>query len=118
MGLDCFFVRKNETTGTLDVVTDLDWKDNPPNVCGGIFSSNGESGSFRGKVYANEIEQLTGLSLYDDLSNEQLGLIAAALRAQVLVSITTDRVPRGDLYDLWRMFKAYYEAGCSLEPWA
>jgi hypothetical protein len=113
MGLDCFFVRHNPATDKLDEVTDLDWKGNPPNVCGG-----GESGSFRGKVYSEQIELLTGLSLYDELDNEQVGLIAAAIRRKVINSIMDDTVPFDDLYDLWRMFKAYYEAGCSLEPWA
>lgn len=33
-------------------------------LCGGMMSANG-SGSFRGKVYAEYVEQITGLSLYE-----------------------------------------------------
>ena len=33
-------------------------------LCGGIFSSGGNDGSFRGKVYAEMILEVTGQSLY------------------------------------------------------
>lgn len=39
-----------------------------PNVlCGGMFSGNGACHSFRGKVYSEVIEYITGESLYEEL---------------------------------------------------
>lgn len=38
-----------------------------PNVlCGGLFSGNGAGPSFRGKIYNELIEELTGVSLYQE----------------------------------------------------
>jgi hypothetical protein len=35
-------------------------------LCGGMFSGNGNDGSFRGKVYNSLIEETTGVSLYEE----------------------------------------------------
>ena len=35
-------------------------------LCGGMLSSNGDGGSFRGKVYADLIQATTGVSLYQE----------------------------------------------------
>lgn len=35
-------------------------------LCGGMFSSNGDGGSFRGKVYNGLVEAATGQSLYQE----------------------------------------------------
>jgi hypothetical protein len=56
MGLDSFW-RSND--GSSPVIE----KDYP--VCGGIFSGNGND-SFRGKVYNSLVEDLTGVSLYQE----------------------------------------------------
>ena len=46
-------------------------------LCGGMMSGNGCDGSFRGKVYAPFILDVTGEDLYEDEIN--LGAIATAL---------------------------------------
>ena len=48
-------------------------------LCGGILSGNG-AGSFRGKVYANFIEEVTGESLYQEsIPNETVKVMANKL---------------------------------------
>ena len=37
-----------------------------PSLTGGMMSGNGNSGSFRGKCYAELVEEVTGYSLYED----------------------------------------------------
>ena len=50
------------------------------NLCGGMFSSrsgSGESGSFRGKVYAKLIKDTTGVDLYQEqIDTETVRLMA------------------------------------------
>lgn len=52
-----------------------------PNVlCGGLFSGNGSGSSFRGKVYNDVIEDITGVSLYQErIPNETVKGMADAL---------------------------------------
>lgn len=52
-----------------------------PNVlCGGLFSGNGAGPSFRGKVYNDIIENLTGVSLYqEEIPNETVKGMADTL---------------------------------------
>ena len=58
-----------------------------PNVlCGGLFSGNGSGPSFRGKIYNEVIEEITGVSLYQEViptdtvkgMADALGLLMAA----------------------------------------
>jgi hypothetical protein len=37
-----------------------------PSLTGGMMSGNGNNGSFRGKCYAELVEEVTGYSLYED----------------------------------------------------
>lgn len=77
MGLDNYFVI--EGTDTVPIL--LPWPD--VNLCGGMFSGHGD-GSFRGKVYADIVEQITGVSLYEDrLSTETLEEMADALNGYI-----------------------------------
>jgi hypothetical protein len=52
----------------------------PQVLCGGMFSGNGGSSSFRGKVYAGYINAVTGVSLYqEEISNEIVKQMAEQL---------------------------------------
>jgi hypothetical protein len=72
MGLDSYFkIKKYETP---------DWKELDIHLCGGMMSGHGSDGSFRGKVYSNMIEELTGHSLYqEEINRETIQEIAKRL---------------------------------------
>jgi hypothetical protein len=63
MGLDTFASRSADDIELQD--DDLQaFVDADISLCGGIFSGGGNDGSFRGKVYAELILEVTGQSLY------------------------------------------------------
>src|SRR4249919_4012400 len=106
MGLDSFW-RAPEGADCVQPHFEMELK-----LCGGMFSGNGE-GSFRGKVYSDLIEGVTGESLYQEvISNDTVRKMAAALQG-------LDEMPRPasiygrpaqwsysqqELHDLKRMF--------------
>lgn len=50
------------------------------NICGGMLSGNGNN-SFRGKIYNSVVESLTGISLYEDvIDNDNCIYIGNILR--------------------------------------
>ena len=117
MGLDSFWMKKTDN-GDFDV---LEMSFEPElKVCGGLFSANG-NGSFRGKAYADLIETVTGVSLYqDEISNETVREMSARMQEA--------EIPGDELLHEWntmpeewedikRMFKAYSEAGAILHGW-
>ena len=80
-------------------------------ICGGMCSGHGFQ-SFRGKVYAELIEEQTGISLYqDELSNEQVKEIADVLDNWI------EDVSNQESKDFVRMFRAYADAGATLRGW-
>lgn len=90
----------------------------PLNLCGGLLSGNGE-GSFRGKVYNEFIQEMTGHSLYSDLSADDVADIADKLEAlpedtkfSGLYEISNEA-----FHDLRRMFRAYALIGAGLFAW-
>jgi len=109
MGLDCFWVKSQ--------VVELEF-DPPLNLCGGLFSSSG-SGSFRGKAYDQLIEDLTGNSLYERLTNGTVREIAEILRDTWYNEELGKEydITEQEFKDLTRMFEVYAEEGCALEPW-
>lgn len=65
MGLDSFFKIKKYSTP--------EWKKLNVKLCGGLFSGEGADYSFRGKVYNDLVQQVTGISLYSfEISNSDL----------------------------------------------
>ena len=49
-------------------------------LVGGMFSGHGSDGSFRGKVYDEDVERITGESLYqEEIDNETVKSMAEAL---------------------------------------
>lgn len=63
MGLDTYARGVN---GTLPEDAASAFARSDIHLCGGMFSSNGDGGSFRGKVYANLIKATTGVDLYQE----------------------------------------------------
>lgn len=90
-----------------------------PNLVGGVLSGDGNDGSFRGKVYAEDIERISGISLYQEhMCNEDVLNIADALEAWLLEpDVEGLRVPLHDIKDLARVFRAYGNSGYYLMGW-
>lgn len=113
MGLDSYWCKTPEER-PVEIVFDP-----PLNLCGGMLSGTG-AGSFRGKVYATIIEEISGVSIYNEwLDTDTISKIAADLEA-------TEWVPRfeqeygigkEEFNDLGRMFGAYAFAKCGLYGW-
>jgi len=75
-------------------------------LCGGILSGYG-SGSFRGEVYAELIEEKTGYSLYQDLNQEQIKDIADKLEKVQYDEVEETGIYQEEFEDLKRMFREY-----------
>jgi hypothetical protein len=93
-------------------------------LVGGAFSRHGK-GSFRGKVYSDIIENITGVNLYHKtIPNPIIREMSEKLEAFELSKefYKDNRIWEGQTYeeyseqinDLKRMFAAYAEAGASL----
>jgi hypothetical protein len=92
-------------------------------LVGGMFSGNGRQ-SFRGKAYYEFVEQVTGVSLYqDDIDNATIRKMADALEAHELTPDESrelsycDRKGEDEFNDLKRMFRTYADAGAFLHGW-
>ena len=89
------------------------------NLCGGLFSGSGR-GSFRGKVYTDFIEQVSGVSLYqEEMTNQDVVRIADALS---VYDPTDEDLNNYDptveeINDLSRMFTEYGDVGATLLGW-
>lgn len=103
MGLDSFWEHPTEGTPDPDF-------DPPLQLCGGMLSGNGQH-SFRGKVYNEIVESVTGVSLYQErIPNSVVQQMAAKLALEL-----TDG--SDESADLVRMFLAYGAAGFDLIGW-
>lgn len=108
MGLDNFWV---DSEGKQASVTG-DFK-----VCGGIFSGHGDS-SFRGKVYANVVQEITGVSLYQDkIDNSTVRSMALKLQSENVDFALGFGFSAEEWNDFVLMFKKHAEAGHQLISW-
>jgi hypothetical protein len=88
-------------------------------LCGGLFSGN--DGSFRGKVYANYVLEVTGESLYEPW------LPPETLRKMYDAMVAYQRTPEQDAdvmvptafehVELCKFFKVCFERGLGLVGW-
>jgi hypothetical protein len=90
-------------------------------LVGGLFSGFGD-GSFRGEEYASLILDLTGFSLYDELSSDEVKGVAERLRSTVYSAdwkemYEMDDFEEDEWKDLVQMFCDYAELGARLVPW-
>jgi len=118
MGLDNFWVKPGlvDEDGQEEV---FELEGLKVSLCGGMLSGNG-SGSFRGKVYAEVVEEATGISLYSDrLTNEQVMTIASLLQKNKPSEFPTGpwETTEEEYNNLIEMFQAYGEAGAELVSW-
>lgn len=88
-------------------------------VCGGIFSGHGNS-SFRGKVYNNLIEEVTGVSLYQEEIPNSTILEMGRKLGQIPfddVKKIAPNIEQKEFFDVVLMFQTHGKAGHSLRGW-
>jgi hypothetical protein len=93
-------------------------------LCGGMYSGGG--GSFRGKVYAELILEVTGENIYEEwLPPSAVGRISAALATRTpdeLAAISDETIrgsaPPSQMADLQRFFAICAERGLGLIGWS
>lgn len=118
MGLDTFASHSPEDIDLTD--EDLQaFGEADIELCGGIFSGGGNDGSFRGKIYALMILDITGISLYQEwIPPETVTAMYKAL-------LTCD--PQGDygfsnsppdVVELRKFFKVCSDRGLGLINWS
>lgn len=88
-------------------------------ICGGMFSGSGQD-SFRGKVYAEMTEDITGISLYEKrIAHEVVSNMAKILEEhrwnQSLE--TTYGISKMEYDDYVAMFKAHAKEAHELTSW-
>jgi hypothetical protein len=91
-------------------------------LCGGIFSGDGSDGSFRGKVYASYVLEITGESLYAEwLPPETVSEMYQTMadyeiaRAQQVEEMDPTNIQHSDLC---KFFKVCSERGLGLVSWS
>lgn len=116
MGLDNFWVATPDSKESMSC--DLD----PPlELCGGLFSDRG-SGSFRGKVYNDYVQSITGVSLYEDVIHPET-IEEMALKLEKCIEECQDSpeycedLVWNERKDLARMFRYYADRGAYLVSW-
>lgn len=110
MGLDCLWRDNNNEPASVGKEF---------NVCGGMCSNNGTS-SFRGKVYYELVLQASGISLFQDIiDNETCQKILDALEKFDLNEYKNNWKPveKYEFEDLKEMFRAHIEKGHHLVGW-
>ena len=76
-------------------------------LCGGMLSSTGDGGSFRGKVYSKLVEAATGVSLYEEwIEPETVKEMSEAIHNAAI-----------DLRELDKFFTICAEYELGLEGW-
>ena len=115
MGLDNYWMKSKEEPGIIEG----DFK-----LCGGMLSGHGND-SFRGKVYNQFVEDVTGISLYgytpddNEISNEVIRDMADGLEATEWRDsyIENYDITEEEFKDLVRMFRLHADAGHYLVAW-
>lgn len=118
MGLDTFASRSPEDIE----LTDEDLKafsEANIELCGGIFSGGGNDGSFRGKIYALMILDITGMSLHQEwIPPENVTqMYKALLTCDPQDDCGFSNSPR-DVVELRKFFKVCSDRGLGLINWS
>jgi hypothetical protein len=119
MGLDAYASRSPDDI----VLTEEDlqaFADAQIELCGGIFS--GEGGSFRGKVYASLIFEITDVSLYEEwIPPETVHEMYRAIAAYEFLGAGDDHEGEPmeiEIPDLRKFFKICSDRGLGLIGWS
>jgi len=114
MGLDNIWKKSKDENGFIEG----EFK-----ICGGVFSGSGND-SFRGKVYARIVEDITGVSLYGDpetfeTPNETVKQMAIDLEETEWRDsyIQNYDIEEQEFKDLVKMFRLHADAGHYLLAW-
>jgi len=121
MGIDTFASRSPEDI----VLTEEDlsaFRDANIQLCGGVFSGDGSDGSFRGKVYAMMIMDITEQSLVQEwippeTVREMYSAFANCDPQQVFDEYGWTRGTPDELLDLRKFFKVCSDRGLGLINW-
>jgi|APSaa5957512576_1039674.scaffolds.fasta_scaffold01604_16 hypothetical protein len=98
MGLDTYSSKEELDYGKIE-------------LCGGMMSANGQ-GSFRGKVYSDFIEKVTGESLYQEkISNKTVRTMSFKLTKYI--EDNTEETHNPDLYE----WEVTWEDAKNLAKW-
>ena len=109
MGLDSFWMQDNERASVSG-----DFR-----VCGGMLSGHGND-SFRGKVYNDIVESLTGVSLYQEkIPNETVKQMSDTLDCHVWNRSIGEQfdISEDSFNDLLLIFRLHSQAGHDLVGW-
>jgi len=120
MGLDTFASRSSEDIKLSEEDIQA-FNDAEISLCGGLFS--GDGGSFRGKVYATLLLEITGESLYAEwLPPETVRTMYAALAAcdpqDAVDGLGYPDHPPADVIEMRKFFKVCSERGLGLLGWS
>lgn len=114
MGLDNYWKKSKDEAG----VVEGEFK-----ICGGMLSGHGNE-SFRGKVYAQFVEDVTEVSLYGDphtceIPNETVKKMAEDLEGMEWRDsyIENYDIEEEEFKDLVKMFRLHADAGHYLVAW-
>jgi hypothetical protein len=114
MGLDNYWKKSKDEAGVIE---------GEFNICGSMFSGSGNT-SFRGKVYARFVEDVTEVSLYGDpdtheVPNETVKKMADDLEATEWRDsyIENYDIEEQEFKDLVRMFRLHADSGHYLYAW-
>ena len=118
MGLDSYFTFEGEKDTWPKVAIEA-------NLCGGMFSGDDNGMSFRGKVYDDIIDKGSNslLTLYEKSQDNSVVNKIADLLEFLLTKHPRKKVwgeyeiPRKELEDLSKVFRAYGNAGYGLYGW-
>lgn len=118
VGLDTYASR---TVGTSDLTAEDERAFDGAGIelCGGFNS--GSSGSFRGKVYASAVSDVTGISLYQEwISPEEMRQMAASLQVcdPEKVAAKDGDVTASEVRNLAAFFQICAERGLGLFGWS
>jgi hypothetical protein len=90
-------------------------------LCGGLNSGHGDDGSFRGKVYGDTVEEVTGVSLYQEwIPPETVEKMADAFEQCDPEAVAREDAsgPRaGEIRDLAKFFRICADRGLGLIGW-
>lgn len=84
------------------------------NLCGGLMSGGNGSSSFRGKVYASIVKEITDVDLYQEkIDNVTVGIMAEKLEAAARTSFSYSTEVR----HLAKWFRVAADEGYDIYGW-
>lgn len=121
MGLDTYAVRSPE--GDLQEGDEQAFDKADLQLCGGLYSGSG--GSFRGKVYADVVKHVSGVSLYEGwIPPNTVRAMAEAFDLCDLEAVENEMAGRVhatsalEVHELRRFFRICADRGLGLVSWA